>query len=237
MLEVSRWALGPLRSNCYLVSAGGEAVIIDPGWHEDVDVVLEEVRARGLKVKIVIATHGHFDHVAGVSIVKRVLAVPFAMHQADVDIARRAHRSAYRYIGVEPPEVPEPDMLLKEGDVVEIGGVRLRILETPGHTPGSITVVGNLEAFTGDLLMEAYRALSKTYTEPVAFTGDTLFKGTIGRVDLPGSSPTQMILSLRKIARLNARTTIYPGHGPPTTLAEELENNQYLKAALEGEEL
>jgi Zn-dependent hydrolases, including glyoxylases len=234
---VSRWALGPLRSNCYLVSAGGEAVIIDPGWHEDVDVVLEEVRARGLKVKIVIATHGHFDHVAGVSIVKRVLAVPFAMHQADVDIARRAHRSAYRYIGVEPPEVPEPDMLLKEGDVVEIGGVRLRILETPGHTPGSITVVGNLEAFTGDLLMEAYRALSKTYTEPVAFTGDTLFKGTIGRVDLPGSSPTQMILSLRKIARLNARTTIYPGHGPPTTLAEELENNQYLKAALEGEEL
>jgi glyoxylase-like metal-dependent hydrolase (beta-lactamase superfamily II) len=237
VLEVSRWALGPLRSNCYLVSAGGEAVIIDPGWHEDVDVVLEEVRARGLKVKIVIATHGHFDHVAGVSIVKRVLAVPFAMHQADVDIARRAHRSAYRYIGVEPPEVPEPDMLLKEGDVVEIGGVRLRILETPGHTPGSITVVGNLEAFTGDLLMEAYRALSKTYTEPVAFTGDTLFKGTIGRVDLPGSSPTQMILSLRKIARLNARTTIYPGHGPPTTLAEELENNQYLKAALEGEEL
>jgi len=237
MLEVARWTLGPLRSNCYLVSSGGEAIIIDPGWHEDVGVVLDEVKRRGLKVNVIIATHGHFDHVVGVPIVKKELSAPFAIHGADVDIARRAHRSAYRYLGVEPPEVPEPDMLLKEGDTVEVGGVKLRILETPGHTPGSITIVGEVEAFTGDLLMEAHRALSKTYTEPIAFTGDTLFKGTIGRVDLPGSSPKQMIESLRKIARLNPRTTIYPGHGPPTTLNEELKNNQYLKVALEGGEI
>ncbi len=235
MLEVTKWMLGPLKSNCYLVSFRGEAIIVDPGWHEDVGIVLEEVERRRLKVKIIIATHGHFDHVSGVHIVKSILRTPFAMHQADIDIARRAHKSAYRYLGVEPPQIPEPDILLKEGDVIEIGGIKLKILETPGHTPGSITITGNLKAFTGDLLMEAYRALSKTYAEAVAFTGDTLFKGTIGRVDLPGSSPTQMIISLRKIARLNPKTIVYPGHGPSTTLEEELKNNQYLKAALEDD--
>mgnify|MGYP001770622543 CR=1 FL=1 len=237
MLEVTRWVLGPLRSNCYLISSRGEAVIVDPGWHEDVGVVVDEVRRRGLKVKAVIATHGHFDHVSGVAIVKRELGAPFAIHEADVGLARRAHRSAYRYLGVEPPEVPEPDILLKEGDVVEVGGVKLRILETPGHTPGSITILGELEAFVGDILMEAHRAMAKTYAEPIAFTGDTLFKGTIGRVDLPGSSPNSMIESLRKLARLDPRTIIYPGHGPQTTLAEELENNQYLRAALEDRPL
>jgi len=234
VLEVSRWALGPLRSNCYLASHMGEAVIIDPGWHEDVGVVIEEVKRRGLKVKAIIATHGHFDHVSGVAIVKRELGAPFAIHPADLELARRASRTAYRYIGVEPPEVPEPDLLLKEGDVIEVGGLKLRIMETPGHTPGSITILGGIEAFTGDALIEAYRVISRTYMEPIAFTGDTLFKGTIGRVDLPGSSPSKMVESLRKLASLDPRTIIYPGHGPPTTLREELENNQYLKTLIEG---
>ncbi|MFN4046232.1 MAG: MBL fold metallo-hydrolase [Acidilobaceae archaeon] len=230
-MNVYRWALGPLRSNCYLVVDGGEAVIVDPGWHEGVGEIIRFVEAGGLKVKAILATHGHFDHVSGVSTVKSVFNVPFLMHPADVEIARRAHKSAFGYLGVEPPEVPEPDGGLREDTVIKVGGIELRVLETPGHTPGSVTIIAPGEILIGDLLLEAARIASLTslaFKTPVALTGDTLFKGTIGRADLPGSSPSDMIVSLRKISMLPPETIIYPGHGPQTTLREELQGNPHL---------
>ncbi len=231
-MEVYRWVLGPLRSNCYLFANSGEAVIIDPGWHEGVDEIIRFVEASNLKVKAIIATHGHFDHVSGVSAIKNVLNAPFLMHPADVEMARRAHKSAYRYLGVEPPETPEPEGILKEDVTIKVGSVELRVMETPGHTPGSVTLIAPGEILVGDLLLEAARMASLTalaFKTPVALTGDTLFKGTIGRVDLPGSSPSDMMVSLRKLIMLPPETIIYPGHGPPTTLKEELQSNSYLK--------
>ncbi|MEM0366097.1 MAG: MBL fold metallo-hydrolase [Acidilobaceae archaeon] len=235
MVVVHRWALGPLRANCYVIVSSGEAIIVDPGWHEDVIDIIRFIDSNKLKIKGIIATHGHFDHVSGVSIVKNYTNAPFMIHEGDLEIARRAHRSAYRYIGVEPPQVPEPDILVSERFTVEIGDVKLRVIETPGHTMGSISIVAPGEVFTGDLLLEASRAISRTaYDIPVVLTGDTLFKGTIGRVDLPGSSPQSMISSLRKLSKLPLKTIIYPGHGPETTLEEEIKNNQYLRAVLES---
>ncbi|MDM7275450.1 MAG: MBL fold metallo-hydrolase [Thermoprotei archaeon] len=227
--------MSPLRSNCYLLANSGEAVIIDPGWHEGVDEVIRFVEARSLKVKAVLATHGHFDHVSGVSTVKSVFNAPFLIHPADVEIARRAHKSAFRYLGVEPPEIPEPDGGLREDTTIKVGSVELRVMETPGHTPGSVTLIAPGEVLIGDLLLEAARIASLTspaFKTPVALTGDTLFKGSIGRVDLPGSSLSDMIVSLRKISMLPPETIIYPGHGPQTTLKEELQGNPHLTMLL-----
>jgi len=215
MSEILRWILGPLRSNCYIISSGGEAVVIDPGWHEGVEEVVSIARRRSLDVVAIIATHGHFDHVSGVSIIKRDLGGEFMIHEGDYEIAIRAPASALRLTGVEPPRVPEPDRFLREGDAIRVGDIILRIMETPGHTMGSITI------------------LTETIGM-VSFTGDTLFRGTIGRVDLPGSSPKMMRESLRRLARLPRETRIYPGHGPESTIGEELENNQYLQAVLTG---
>jgi len=212
---VYRLALGPLMSNCYLLRSGGEAVVIDPGWHEGLEPVLEIVRGSGLRVRAIIATHGHFDHVSGVAIVKRAFNAPFMIHREDVELAMRAHRSAQRLTGAEPPQVPEPDATLAEGDVVEVGDLELRILEIPGHTVGSIAIY-----IAGGL------------GRPVVFTGDTLFKGSIGRVDLPGSAPEKMASSLRKLAALPRDAIVYPGHGPETTIGDEVEENQYLRAVL-----
>lgn len=216
---VRRFVLGPLRSNCYLVYSEGEAAIIDPGWHEGLEPLLGIVGKMGLRVNAIIATHGHFDHVSGVTVIKRVLSAPFMIHGGDLELAMTAHRFAYTLTGVEPPQVPEPDTILGEGDAVEVGSLRLRVLEVPGHTGGSIAIYIDRDPSLG-------------VERPVLFAGDTLFRGSIGRVDLPGSAPEKMASSLRRLASLPRDTIVYPGHGPETSIGVEVDSNQYLKAIL-----
>ncbi|MCS7106628.1 MAG: MBL fold metallo-hydrolase [Acidilobaceae archaeon] len=227
MISVKRYPLGPLKSNCYVVESGGEVMIIDPGWPEWLDEAL-----KGLKnVKYIIATHGHFDHVAGVAVAKSLTGALYAIHEKDVELSRRARTAALRYVGVEVPEVPNPDFTVREGDRLELGEVEVRIMETPGHTMGSISLVIPSGIFVGDVFLASQRAVSMTSFGAV-FTGDTLFKGTIGRVDFAHSSAEMMRESLRKLASLPRETMVYPGHGSPTTIGEEVDNNPYLREVL-----
>lgn len=227
MVSVKRYPLGPLKSNCYVVESDGEVMIIDPGWPEWLDEVLKGLR----NVKYIIATHGHFDHVSGVAVAKSLTGALYGIHERDVELSRRARSAALRYLGVEVPEVPSPDFTLKEGDRLELGEVEVRVVETPGHTMGSISLLVPAGAFVGDVLLASQRVLSMTSYGAV-FTGDTLFKGAVGRVDFAHSSAELMRESLRKLGRLPRETIVYPGHGAPTTIGEEIENNPYLREVL-----
>ncbi|MEX0568999.1 MAG: MBL fold metallo-hydrolase [Candidatus Njordarchaeota archaeon] len=191
-MQVNKIVVGPLRTNCYCVFSGKEAIIIDPGGNKE--KILRYVE--GYNVRAIVATHGHFDHVLEVEQIKRETKAPFMMHQADIDVMDIFKE--YFSGG----EIPKPDKFVDEGDVIEVGEIKLLVLHTPGHTPGSICI---------------YDSKNK-----IVFTGDTLFKGAFGRTDLPFSDPQKIFDSLRKIFRLFTDDYIvYPGHGKSTTVGEE----------------
>jgi len=183
-MRVESICLGPLATNCYLVETGGATLLIDPA--ED-SARLRSFLA-GRRIDFVIDTHGHFDHVGGNRAVRGAIV---CCHEADRP-----------YLEDACPGAPPVDRYLAEGD--EIGG--LRVLHTPGHSPGSIVLEG----------------------DGVLFVGDLLFAGSIGRTDFPGGSPSEMAESLRRIARLPGERAVYPGHGPPTTLERERRTNPFL---------
>ncbi len=213
MISVHSVVLGPLRTNCYVVYGGGEAVVVDPGWPYGVEAVAAILREEGLKAKAVIATHGHFDHVLGYWSLAEALGYepPFYINGKDAPMLGEASRMAETLFGVRYEEWRPPSYIdASEGLEVSVGGEKLVVIETPGHTRGSITLVGG----------------------GYAFTGDTLFRGTVGRTDLPGGSWRSMIESLRRLASLPPDTRVMPGHGPPTTIGVEVRANQYVKAAL-----
>ncbi|MCE4613799.1 MAG: MBL fold metallo-hydrolase [Desulfurococcales archaeon] len=214
-VEVARFTLSPLRSNCYVISSNREAVVIDPGWRQGLESVIEYIDSNGLRVTGIIATHGHFDHVMGVNALREATGAGFKIHELDVGLIEVSARRAEELLGLKLEEPPEPDGTLREGDKIRVGSVELEVIHTPGHTRGSITLVW----------------------DKLAFTGDTLFKGTIGRIDLPESSPKKMEESLRKLLQLSLQTTIYPGHGPPTTVTEEKAQNPFLARIARGEPL
>ncbi|PUA32500.1 MAG: hypothetical protein B7O98_07560 [Zestosphaera tikiterensis] len=209
-MKIVKFVLSPLHTNCYVIYSNVEAMAIDPGWPQGVEAIVKFLDDLGLKLKFVVATHGHFDHVLGVAKLKELTDFTFLTHVADLPLIKEAHVLARKLFNVSTSEVPEPDSYVVEGSELSLAGVKLKVLETPGHTMGSITLVG----------------------EDVAFTGDTLFKGTIGRVDFPHSSSKAMVESLRKLANLPKNTTLYPGHGEHTRLDEELLRNYYLRKAL-----
>ncbi|MEM1873822.1 MAG: MBL fold metallo-hydrolase, partial [Acidilobaceae archaeon] len=167
LVEVVRG--GSLATNCYILVSGGEAVVVDPGWPGVVRVVLDRLRVAGAELRAIVLTHMHFDHTLGVSELAGATG-------ADVVVGRVEYYAALRLAevrleGVEEPLFPplgvDPSTLVSEGDSIRVGDVELRVLEAPGHSPGSIVLVGSR----------------------LAFTGDVLFKGSVGRVDLPGSDP------------------------------------------------
>lgn len=174
--------------NGYLLSSDGEAVVIDPG--APADKIVEQ--AAELRVKAVVVTHGHPGHLAGKDALQDATGAESGMHVAD---AKFFLRSAQRY--------------LLDGEEIEFGGLRLRVLHTPGHTPGSLSfLVGNH-----------------------LFTGDTLLAGGIGK-ELPGADLRQQMMSIgTKLLRLPLATAVYPGHGPATSLENELRTNPYLRRA------
>jgi len=190
--NIKRLSVGPLNTNCYCLIHGKEAIIIDPGGNHD--KILKAIE--GLRVKAIIGTHGHFDHVLAVPILKRKLIVPFLMHKDDLEILELF--GSHMYLG----EPPKPDKYVDEGDIITLGDSKLYVLHTPGHTPGSICL---------------YDIEGK-----IIFSGDTLFKGAFGRTDLVGGDPEKMFDSLKKIFSLfNDDFRVYPGHGRETTIGAE----------------
>jgi glyoxylase-like metal-dependent hydrolase (beta-lactamase superfamily II) len=205
-MKVHSFTIGPLETNAYLVvdERSRQALLIDPGLEsEDIyDVIVAE----GLTLTSIVNTHGHFDHVCGNAFFRARTGAPVLIHREDAGIMQRAAEQA-RAFGFQVAPPPPPDRLLDEGDEVVMGGTRMRVLHTPGHTPGGICLYG----------------------EGVVFVGDALFAGSIGRTDLPGGSYEVLLASIRtKLLSLPDDTVVYPGHGPPTTIGAERAHNPFL---------
>ena len=199
--------VGALETNCYLVGCEQTRLgaVIDPGG--DAADILAAVEQKGLTLKYVLLTHAHFDHIGAVAEIVQATRVPVAMHPADLPLLRA--RGGAALFGVFMRPSPDPDIELADGQVIELGVLRLRVLHTPGHTPGHVT------------FHEA--------TARAAFDGDVLFQQGIGRTDFPGSSFQQLMNSIRnKLFTLPDDTTIYPGHGPATTVGDEKRYNPFL---------
>jgi glyoxylase-like metal-dependent hydrolase (beta-lactamase superfamily II) len=203
------FVVGPIQTNCYAYVSAGEALVVDPG------AAGARVAAAlaGEKVVCVAATHGHGDHVGGVAALVSATGAPFALAAADADMAEHAGDPSYSGSGIAyDDDAPVPSRLLAEGDVLSVGTARFRVMETPGHTPGGICLVGEGSA------------------EGIAFVGDTLFPGSCGRTDLAGGDPDAMRRSLARMGReIAPQTVLLCGHGPATTMAEELASNPFVR--------
>lgn len=199
--------VGPIQTNCYLIGCPEtlEGAVIDPGG--DAPRILAEIQAASLTISYVLNTHAHFDHVSANADVVEATGAQLGLHPRDLPLLRARGGADLWQIPVKPS--PEPDIELVEGQVVEVGQLRLQVLFTPGHTPGHVSF---------------YEA-----DEGVVFDGDVLFKQGIGRSDLPGGDYQALMRSIRDVLLvLPAETAVYSGHGPATTIGDERWANPWL---------
>ena len=200
--------VGPLQCNCSVIGdeASHEAIVIDPG--DDVEQVLSLVRKHNLQVKQIVITHAHIDHVGGAMKLRAATGAPILLNQNDYALLKMLDVQA-AWIGMPTPGKVEIDNSLGQADTVRAGSLAAQVLETPGHTEGSICL---------------YFPLEKKL-----IAGDTLFAGSIGRTDLPGGSYQKILHSLHdRVLALPDETVVVPGHGPLTTIGEERESNPFL---------
>ena len=210
-LMVRGIVVGVFAENCWVIGSRRtrEAIVIDPGAQPE--EILALAKDMGLNVKVIANSHAHLDHIMGVRGIQQATGAKFLLHQGDLEIARGAAQAAARLMGetIEPP--PDPDAFLKDGDEVEVEGVKLKVIHTPGHTQGSV-------AF---------------YTEGMLFSGDTLFRGSIGRTDLPGGDFDQEIASIvDRLLALPDDTVVLPGHMEETRIGHERQTNPFVQEEL-----
>ena len=204
MLKIHTLPLGQLQANCYLVHAEGSkaCAVIDPGG--DYPILRAKLEALGLSVDAVLLTHGHFDHVGAVEELVEATGCQLWMSQSDwSQFPNPVTNYLYPIANCDFTEV----RFCEEGEIIPAGGLEFTVLQTPGHSHGSVCFA------CGDAL----------------FTGDTLFAGGMGRTDLPGGNGRFMGESLARLAEIDKNYTVYPGHGPATTLAIERSCNPYLR--------
>lgn len=212
-MKIERMELGPLGACCYILinEETKGAVIIDPGG--DAPEVIRLIKENGLKPGLLINTHGHGDHIGANKELKEAFPdIKICIHEEDEAMLTHPSKNL-SFLGGWLYKSPPANVVLKEGDRIGIEGIELEVIHTPGHTPGGICL------------------LSRSDNNPaVLFSGDSLFRGSIGRTDLPGGSYDALIEALeKKILPLPGNTLVYPGHGPGTTLEEEKGNNPFLK--------
>ncbi|RJX21277.1 MAG: MBL fold metallo-hydrolase [Desulfobulbus sp.] len=209
-MHIHQMTVGMLQVCCYIVSCEEtkEAVIIDPGGEED--KILTHCLKNSLRVRYLIATHGHPDHVCGNASLRESTGGKIIMHADDAVFFWQPQTQEYFSI-LGLPESPKPDRLVKDGDTIEFGREQLRVIHTPGHTPGGICL----------------------YSEPHCFTGDTLFVDGVGRSDFPGGSTHELLQSIRtRLLTLPPETIVWPGHGYgglKSTIGEEARANPFLQ--------
>ena len=201
--------VGLLQCNCSVFGdeASREGLVVDPG--DQIDDVLEIIERHGLHVKAIIITHAHIDHIGGAQKLKRATGAPVYMNLNDMELQKGLDRQA-AWLGVEPPEPVAIDAPARDGDRLLIGATELHVLHTPGHTQGSIS-----------LWIPAEEKL---------VAGDTLFRDSIGRTDLPGGDGRQILRSIHdKLLPLPEQTVVIPGHGAKTTIGREKRENHFLQ--------
>jgi glyoxylase-like metal-dependent hydrolase (beta-lactamase superfamily II) len=202
--------VGMLACNCSIVGdeETGEAIVIDPG--DEIERVQEVLAQHKLRVKYIVATHAHIDHVGGLEELKRATGAAVLMHAGDLPLYKNLAMQA-EWLGVLPPGVVDVDQFLKEGDVLHFGSHVLQVLHTPGHSPGSLS-------------------LHLPGEQEKIFSGDTLFQGSIGRTDLWGGSYDEILRSIHnRLLIFPDETPVFPGHGPATVIGEERETNPFLQ--------
>ena len=214
MLKVQSFVFNAFQENTYvLFDETNECIVIDPGCSdEDENNILRSfIEKNKLTVKLLLNTHCHIDHVLGNYFIKEKYKVPFLMHEADLPVLKSVKVYAPSY-GIFQYTEAEPDKFLKEGDVIRFGNQSLKVLFVPGHAPGHV-------AFYDE-------------TNQIVIGGDVLFYNSIGRTDLPGGNYDQLIDSIhRKLFTLPDDVTVYPGHGPETTIGIEKKTNPFCALA------
>jgi hydroxyacylglutathione hydrolase len=207
-MQLARLVVGPLQVNCYIVfdEKTKEAIVIDPG--DDVQDILHLVNGKGLKVKYIVNTHAHFDHVGANKNLKDATGAELLIHEGDTALLGATANQA-RMFGMTASSSPKADRYVKHGDVITAGDVSLTVLHTPGHSAGGISLKGG----------------------GVVFTGDALFAGSIGRTDLMGGDLMTLITAIKEhLMTLPDETIVLSGHGPQSTIGDERRENPFLNA-------
>lgn len=199
---IKKFIVGPLETNCFIIADENlkEGLVIDPG--DEPDRIIDFIKENNLKVKYIICTHAHFDHIAVAHDVKQETNAKIIIHPDDLELYKNVKSQAALW-GYELDSLPDPDVFVSEGTVLEIGNLRFTILHTPGHSPGGICIYG----------------------EGIVITGDTLFAGSVGRTDLYGGDMEKMRQSFRRLMSLSDGIKVLPGHGAETTIGKEKESN------------
>ena len=214
MITIKRFTCNMLAENCYVVSDDtNEAVIIDCGvmYEDEGTAIIQYIRDNNLNPLHLLCTHGHFDHCMGNGAIYKEFHLKPEVHHEDQYLMENMAQQTADILGVAlPMEVPPVGKYLSDSDVITFGNHTLHILHTPGHTLGGVTYYCKEEG--------------------IAFSGDTLFRMSIGRTDFEGGSYEQIVHSLQDVlAKLPADTKVYPGHGPETTIADEIRYNPYMR--------
>jgi len=208
-MKIKTLIVGPIETNCYLVycSETKEGAVIDPG--DEAEKIINSIDNLGISIKYIINTHGHHDHIKANKQVKNVTGAEILIHASDASMLTDPSKNLSHYMGQNITNLAA-DRELSDGDLIKFGNITLKVLHTPGHTPGCISLLST--------------------TEKICFTGDTLFNGSVGRTDLPGGNYKTLINSLKeKLVRLSNEVKIYPGHGPSSSIGEEKAINPFLK--------
>ncbi|MFN2400563.1 MAG: MBL fold metallo-hydrolase [Gemmatimonadaceae bacterium] len=204
-MKIRTIPVGPFQENTYLVvdDDSNVAALVDPG--DEAERLLEAVRESGAKLAAIWLTHAHVDHVGAIAGIKRVLDIPVYLHPLDLPLYQSASRHGLVF-GLIVDDPPPPDRILSDGDVLELGSLRFTVMHAPGHAPGHVVIHGH----------------------GVAFVGDCLFAGSIGRTDLPLADGAALARTLETLCTLPDAMVIYPGHGPASTIGRERADNPFL---------
>ncbi len=203
-LKIRKLIVGPLMTNCYILSSGSKCIVVDPGG--EADRIIAELEENKLEPLQIIATHGHFDHILSADELQQKYGNEIVIHENDKELLSDPEFSADRFVPGLKLEVPKRILFWKNFLEFDLAGHKLKLIHTPGHTGGSSSLVG----------------------EGFILTGDTLFKLSIGRTDI-GGNETQIIESLRKLISFGEGTKIYPGHGETTDVRFEILNNSFIR--------
>jgi len=209
-MVLETFPVGPLQCNCTILGdeATGEAIVIDPG--DEISRIHARLQQHGLKVRQILITHAHIDHVGGALRLKRLTGAPILLNENDLPLLQMMDKQA-AWLGVTPPETAPPDESLNDGRQVGIDAYPAKVIHTPGHTQGSVSL--------------------HFVPLKMVFAGDTLFARSIGRTDLPGGDSEQILDSIAsRLFTLPDETRVIPGHGPATTIGEERRENPFLNA-------
>jgi glyoxylase-like metal-dependent hydrolase (beta-lactamase superfamily II) len=205
MVKIYTIVVGRLQTNCYILQSDSRALVVDPG--DEPERILRFLTDIAVKPTHVVATHTHFDHVLGVDTIRTKLKVPFLIHHDDLSMLESMQSRVPQIMSFSVPPPPKVDQFLEDGQSIEFGQDKVKVIHTPGHSPGSISLVG----------------------QGFVLTGDALFNQSIGRTDLPGGDLDTLVRSItERLFTLDDNTVVYPGHGPETSIGDEKLANPFV---------